>query len=223
MRKCRHCRHKYDSTRAGKRLCPNCGLPDKQKCSCAICGALFFKSPTRKSATCSTTCSSTYRSLRCRKHGESRTRLHNIWCGMKSRCNGANSVIARRYYQDRGITCCREWRESYQAFRSWSLANGYRDDLEIDRRDNDKGYSPSNCRWATRKQQMHNTKKRCNGLSKYRGVGPCGKHGKFRAVGSLNGRPIHIGVFRKERQAAKAYDLWAKRNLGELASLNFSD
>lgn len=90
-------------------------------------------------------------------HGLSKNcRLYRIWCSMKSRCY-AKSRAKYDSYQKKGITVCDEWRNSFLAFQSWAIANGYADNLSIDRIDNDKNYEPANCRWATTKQQARNT------------------------------------------------------------------
>lgn len=81
-------------------------------------------------------------------------RLHRIWSGMKSRCNNPKFHKYKRYGA-RGITVCPEWDE-YAPFKKWALANGYSDDLVIDRIDNDGNYEPSNCRWVTNKQNCNN-------------------------------------------------------------------
>ena len=92
------------------------------------------------------------------KHGgllnSKKERLYSIWSGMKQRCNNPNAPNFPRY-GGRGITICDEWSD-YTAFREWALSNGYADNLTIDRIDNDKGYSPDNCRWATKAQQVIN-------------------------------------------------------------------
>ena len=93
--------------------------------------------------------------IRFTKHGENGTRLFNIWCSMKQRCSDPHCGCYDRY-GGRGITVCQEWQDSFVSFRDWSLTHGYKDDLSIDRINNDKGYNPDNCRWATVKEQNNN-------------------------------------------------------------------
>lgn len=88
-------------------------------------------------------------------HGQYGTRLYRIWYAMKTRTTNPHSENYKNY-GGRGITVCPEWLNDFAAFQMWALSHGYQDDLSIDRIDNDKGYSPDNCRWATAKEQRHN-------------------------------------------------------------------
>lgn len=88
-------------------------------------------------------------------HGMYHTRLRGVWAGMIQRCN-YDKHIDNKWYKQNGITVCDEWRNSFQAFHDWAVANGYKDGLSIDRIDNAKGYNPDNCRFATPKEQACN-------------------------------------------------------------------
>lgn len=97
-------------------------------------------------------------------------RLHSVWAAMKSRCGCINDKYFHNY-GGRGIKVCDEWKEDYRAFRSWAYANGYKPGLWIDRIDNDGNYEPSNCRWATTKEQARN--KRTTVFVEYEGNKMC--------------------------------------------------
>ena len=85
---------------------------------------------------------------------------------MKRRCNDTKGKDFHNY-GGRGITYCDEW-ERFEPFYEWAMSNGYRDNLTIDRINNDKGYSPENCRWATISEQARN-RRTCHILT-YKGV-----------------------------------------------------
>lgn len=85
-------------------------------------------------------------------------RLVRIRGNMIQRCTNPKNTNYSRYGA-RGISVCSEWMSPNTSFFEWALSNGYSDELSLDRINNDGNYEPSNCRWATRKEQMANTRK----------------------------------------------------------------
>ncbi len=100
--------------------------------------------------------SGTSRSCGCVKriHGGYGTRLYSIWRGVVQRCT-VPSYAHYKNYGARGITLCDDWR-SFSSFQQWALSSGYADNLTLERKNNDRGYNPSNCVWIPREAQAKN-------------------------------------------------------------------
>ena len=103
------------------------------------------------------------------KHGMSHSRLYRIWDNIRGRTLRPSNTHWD-YYGGRGVTLYEPWKQ-FIPFMQWALENGYRDDLLIDRIDNDGPYSPDNCRWVTRDVQNRN--KRSNVWIDYQGERIC--------------------------------------------------
>lgn len=90
-------------------------------------------------------------------HHRTGTRLFKIWGGMIERCYREKHPHYKSY-GGRGIAVCDEWQgeQGFYRFSEWATANGYADNLTIDRINNDGNYEPNNCRWITIKEQMSN-------------------------------------------------------------------
>lgn len=88
-------------------------------------------------------------------HGLHKSRIYSIWQGMKSRCYNKNKIEYKNYGA-RKILVCKEWKENFINFYNWAINNGYKDNLTIDRINNNGNYEPSNCRWVTNKEQSYN-------------------------------------------------------------------
>lgn len=138
-------------------------------------------------------------------HKSTGTRLHNEWRAMKARCY-IKSCSNYEHYGANGIRVCSEWKNDFDAFKKWALANGYKDELTIDRIDVEKDYSPDNCRWITHQQNCWNrdlTPRKTN-TSGCSGVYLRKDSNKWRASITVSGKKINLGSFSNKEDAIKA-------------------
>lgn len=145
-------------------------------------------------------------------HGLYNHKLHQVWANIITRTENKKSD---RYYRygARGIIMCHEWRNSFKSFYEWSINNGYKELLQIDRINNDGNYEPSNCRWVTRNTNARNT---CiiksNNTSGYRGVSLHKIYKKYSSTIGINGKTIFLGFYDTPLEAAIVYDSYIIEN-----------
>lgn len=90
-------------------------------------------------------------------HNQRHTKLYEVWKTIKQRCLNPKNH-AYHNYGGRGITICDDWKNNYTLFYQWSILNGYKEGLSIDRINVNGNYEPSNCRWVTNQVQANNTR-----------------------------------------------------------------
>lgn len=88
------------------------------------------------------------------RHGGKGTSLYNRWKSMRQRCNNQNDK-AFKNYGGRGITICKSW-DNFINFKSWAVSNGYKEGLELDRKDNSDNYNEENCRFVSSLENNRN-------------------------------------------------------------------
>ena len=133
-------------------------------CKCVLCGkVLDYSNSSVLNGKAKCVCN---RKRKNRNGFDMRSRIYNIYRTIIKRTQNPKDKDYKNY-GGRGITLCQEWNDDYRKFYDWAMNNGYSDKLTIDRIDNDKGYSPENCRWVDVKTQINNT--RANHRITYKG------------------------------------------------------
>ncbi len=151
-------------------------------------------------------------------HGLSHSPLYSVYFNMKKRCHNTESKDYK-FYGGRGITICDRWLENITCFAE-DMTQEYAKGLQIDRRDNDKGYSKENCRWITLSQNQQNTRGVKGSTSIYKGVSWINKYSKWYAQIKKQGKVYKLGFFDSQVDAANAYNKKALELNGEYAYLN---
>lgn len=136
-------------------------------------------------------------------HGMSKHRLYHVWRAMIMRCTDTEDS-QYKYYGGRNITVCEEWLD-VRNFITWAEPL-WRKGLQLDRVNNDLGYSPGNCRFVTPEININNQRPRYN-VTGYTGIAV--RYGKFTAViysnrPPCNGKLIYLGVFNTKEEAVIA-------------------
>ena len=212
---CEHCQQPFFSYNPNPRFCSQkCYTasgaraarytPAMETVNCKWCGKPFerFANRKQKSDVCRRDCPS-------RPLPRRTDRLYRAWDAMKRRCQQSDIPLASA------------WAKEFDPFRTWAISAGFAPELILSRRNEKLGYTPENCRWATRAQTQYGTRKRKNARdSQFKGVSWCKSRGKW-LMQISKGEEDYSAVFPTEREAARAYDQKAVELFGDFARTNF--
>ena len=138
-------------------------------------------------------------------------RFYKTWIGVIHRCTNHKSP-SYKDYGGRGITVCEEWLD-VRNFIEWAEATHPNiEGMSLDRIDNDKGYSPDNCRWANKTTQRLNQRIKKNNTSGFVGIYWNNKNNTWRTFIHLNTVRFNIGSFLTIEEAVQARDNYIIQN-----------
>ena len=149
--------------------------------------------------------------LKGQNHGLSHHKLYNTAINMIQRCTNPNDPQYKDY-GGRGITVCEDWLNP-KNFIDWAQASHPNiEGVTLDRIDNDKGYSPDNCRWADKTTQVINQRIKKNNTSGFVGVDFKPNENKYVARITVLGNGVYIGTFLTKEEAVQARDNYITQN-----------
>lgn len=174
------------------------------KCKCD-CGNITIvrHGDLRNGSTVSCGCYNYEKESAAKTHGYSRTKLGNVFEGMKQRCNNPKNKNYEKY-GGRGIKICTEWLNDPKKFFDWAIKNGYKEGLSIDRIDVNGNYEPDNCRWADNETQCINQRLRKDNKTGHKGI--YYSEGVYRVQITRNKKRYYFGSHKTLPEAIKVLE-----------------
>lgn len=174
------------------------------KCKCD-CGNITIvrHGDLRNGSTVSCGCYNYEKESAVKTHGYSRTKLGNVFEGMKQRCNNPKNKNYEKY-GGRGIKICTEWLNDPKKFFDWAIKNGYKEGLSIDRIDVNGNYEPDNCRWADNETQCLNQRLRKDNKTGYKGI--YYSEGVYRVQIRRNKKRYYFGSYKTLPETVKVLE-----------------
>ena len=170
-----------------------------------------YNAKKRKQKKC-LTCTKKIGSRKKTQDGLSKHKLASIRHSMINRCYKEKNPSYKNYGK-RGIKVCKEWKDSLHAFYTWAYENGYKNGLTLDRRNNNKGYNPNNCRWISMTIQNQNTSiLRSTNTTGYRGVSKNKFTNKYYTRIMVKGKCIQLGTYKTAEEAGLIYNKYVIDN-----------